>query len=138
MKPNPENDIECYLDADFTGGWDQEEVKDTGLVLSRTGYLISYTNCPIIWLIQIQMEILLSTTEEKYIALYQAMRYVLHYVSLMKEFEFVLKLQGDFMTVLCSIVRNSLRRQSRSDRTCGFPENATLYKAHLYQVPALP
>ena len=45
----PEEGIECYVDPDFAGGWNQEEGKDPGLVLSITGYIISYTNCPIIW-----------------------------------------------------------------------------------------
>ena len=28
LKPDPENGIECYMDANFTVGWNQEEVKD--------------------------------------------------------------------------------------------------------------
>ena len=71
--------------ADFAGRWNQEEGKDPGSVLSRTGYLISYANYPIIWTIWIQKEIVLSITEAEYIVLSQAMRDVLPFVSLMKE-----------------------------------------------------
>ena len=44
-------------------------------------------------------------TEAEYIALSQAMRYVLAFVSLMLEFGCILKLQGDATTVLCSIFK---------------------------------
>ena len=54
--------IKCYMDYEFAGGWNQEEGKDPGLVLSRTRYIITYANCPIIWASQIQTEVVLSTT----------------------------------------------------------------------------
>ena len=103
MKPDPVKGVECYIDADFAGGRNQEEGKDPGSVLSRTGYVISYTNCPIVWGRRIQTEIAISITEAEYIDLSQAMRYVLHFVSPIKEIEFILKIQGDTMTVLCSL-----------------------------------
>ena len=64
-------------------------------------YIISYSSCLIIWASRIQTEIVLSTTDAEYIALYQAMRGVLPSVSLMLEIEFVLKLQVDTMMVIC-------------------------------------
>ena len=83
------------MDAEFFGGWNQEEVKDP--------YIISYANSPIIWVSWLQTEIGLSTKEAKIIDFSQVMRDVLPFVSLMKEIEFVLKLQGDDPTVLCSL-----------------------------------
>ena len=53
MNPNPEKGIQCYVDADFYGGCNQEEGKDPRSVISITGYVISYSNCPIIWAIRI-------------------------------------------------------------------------------------
>ena len=44
-----EKGVECYVDTDFAGGWNQEEGKDTYLFLFRTGYVITYATCPIIW-----------------------------------------------------------------------------------------
>ena len=72
------------MDADFAGGWKQEIGKDPGSVLSRTGYLITYANFPIIWVSQLQTEIALSTTEGEYISPLQSMRYVLPFISIMK------------------------------------------------------
>ena len=37
MKPDPEKGIKCYVGAKFAGRWNQEEVKDPGLVLPRMG-----------------------------------------------------------------------------------------------------
>ena len=94
------------MDADFAGGWNQEGVKDPGSVLSRTYYVISYSKFPIIWDSRLQTEIALSTTEAGYIALSAAMRGFLPFVSLMKEIEFVLEIQGDTPKVLCSPFEN--------------------------------
>ena len=47
-------------------------------------------------------------TDKEYIALSQAMRGVLTFLSLMKEIEFLLKFQGDTLTVLCSLFKNTV------------------------------
>ena len=51
----------------------------------RTGYVIKFANCPIIWASRLQTEIALSTTESEYIALSKAMRETLPLMELMKE-----------------------------------------------------
>ena len=140
MNLDLEKAIECFVGTDFVGGCNQEEGKDPVLFLSRTGYAITYDNRPIIWVFQLQIEIALSTTDSKYIALSQAMRDVLLFVSLMKEIEFVIKLQVDTPMLLCSIFRktsHSLRRQSRGDHTRSFSANATSHEAHSNQVSSL-
>ena len=40
MNPNPEKGIQCYVDADFYGGCNQEEGKDPRSVISITGYVL--------------------------------------------------------------------------------------------------
>ena len=103
MKLDPEKFIECYVDSYFAGGCNQEEGKDLVLVLYRTGYVITYATCPIIWASRIQIKIALGTMETEYIALSQVIRYFLPFVGIMKETELVLKLQEDTLTVLRSI-----------------------------------
>ena len=61
LKLYPEKGIKCYVGAYFEGGWNQEEGKDPGSVLSRMGYVITYAKCLIIWARRIQTEITLST-----------------------------------------------------------------------------
>ena len=69
MKPDLEKGIKCYVDVNFAGGRNQEKGKEPGLVLSRTGYAITYDNFPIIWESWLQIEIAPSTTEEEHISL---------------------------------------------------------------------
>ena len=76
MRTNPENDMECYVGTYFADGCNKEEFKDPGSVIYRTGSIISYANCPIIWVSQIHTKLALSTTEAEYMYLYQAMREV--------------------------------------------------------------
>ena len=77
--------IECHVDASFAGEWDRNDPDNPDNLLSRTGFVISYAGCPIIWMSKLQTEIALSTAEAEYIALSQAMRSVLPLMELMKE-----------------------------------------------------
>ena len=95
MKNYPEKGIEWYINNDFAGGWNQSEVMDSILFLSVTGFIISYTNCPILWMINLQTENALRNIEAKYIELYQSVSNVLPSVSLMKEIEFTIEIQRD-------------------------------------------
>ena len=49
-KPDRTKGLECYVDADFVGGWSQANTANSENVLSRTGYVIMYANCPIHWI----------------------------------------------------------------------------------------
>ena len=61
--------FEVFVDADFAGSWNANWSEDQQSVLSRTGYLIKFANCPIVYVSKMQSEIALSTTEAEYIAL---------------------------------------------------------------------
>ncbi len=62
-KPDVSKGLECYVDADFAGGWSQADSENADNVLSRTGYIIMYADCPILWVSCLQTEIALSTAE---------------------------------------------------------------------------
>jgi hypothetical protein len=85
FKPDITKGIECFVDADFAGGWNQADAIDAGSVLSRTGYVIMYAGCPLTWCSKLQTEIALSTTEAEYIALSQSLREVIPLIQLLKE-----------------------------------------------------
>ena len=55
--------LECYVDADFAGGWDKADSGNPEAVLSRTRYVLMYVNCPVLFCSKLQTEIALSTTE---------------------------------------------------------------------------
>ena len=48
-KPIKEKDIECYIYADFAGGWDQADYDNLENIISRVGYVIVYVGCPVLW-----------------------------------------------------------------------------------------
>ena len=52
--PGKEKGIECYVDDDFVGGWDQADSNSTENVMSCTGYIIAYEVCPVLWCIKLQ------------------------------------------------------------------------------------
>ncbi len=74
-----------YVDADFAGGYDKEHGEEPASVYSRTGFIIKYAGCPLMWQSKLQTEIALSTTEAEYIALSYAMRSLLPVQALFQE-----------------------------------------------------
>lgn len=81
LHPDRAKGVQCYVDADFARGYTPETSKDPVSVFSRTGYVICYYNCPVIWVSKMQTEISLSPVEAEYIALSQAMRDVIPFIS---------------------------------------------------------
>ena len=79
--------LECYVDADFAGSWHNRSSHDPISSHSRTGYVICYGGCPIVWSSKLQPLIALSTTEAEYIALSTALRGVINIQHLMKELQ---------------------------------------------------
>ena len=62
---NPEiiKGLKCYVDADFAEGWQKADSHEPDNVLSITGMVIMYANCPIFWHSILQTQISLSTDE---------------------------------------------------------------------------
>jgi hypothetical protein len=58
---------------------------DGSTARSRSGYIIKYANCPIVWASRLQTEIALSSTESEYISLSQALREVIPLMRLVTE-----------------------------------------------------
>lgn len=78
--------FECFCDADFSGGWDPSIAEfDQTTARSRSGYLIKYADCPIVWASKLQTEIALSSTESEYIALSQGLREIIPMMRLIEE-----------------------------------------------------
>jgi hypothetical protein len=49
--------LECYVNADFAGGWSQADADNAENVLSYTSYVLMYANCPILWVSHLQTKI---------------------------------------------------------------------------------
>jgi hypothetical protein len=74
LRPTKNLSLNMFVDVDFAGRWHKEysELRDSAL--SRTGYVITFCGCPVIWASKLQSEIALSTTESEYNALSTATR----------------------------------------------------------------
>ena len=74
LKPNSTQALNCYVDSDFAGNYQACPDQDPTSTKSRTGYVILYQGCPILWVFKMQTQCALSTMEREYLALSQAMR----------------------------------------------------------------
>jgi hypothetical protein len=73
------------VDADFSGNWDPKDTQDWDTAQSRHGYIITYAGCAILWKLQMQTEIALSSTESEYTGLSYALGDAIPIMELLKE-----------------------------------------------------
>ena len=108
LRPNGHS-FECYVDADFQGGWDiQTASEDSTTAKSRTAYVVMYGGCPIVWASKMQTDIALSTTESEYSALSEAARDVLWLMGLMTEVkERIVPSTIDIPTIKCTVFEDN-------------------------------
>jgi hypothetical protein len=92
LTPSKKLSVDCFVDADFAGLWNHEDEQDATSVKSRSGYLLMFMGCPLIWGSKLQTQIALSTMEAEYIALSLAMRELIGLRALLKDI---------YTTVLC-------------------------------------
>ena len=85
IKPNNTKELEVYVDTNFAGDWHPEYGQDEDTVRSRHGYIIQYSNCPILWKSALQGEITLSSTEAEYTGLSYALRDAIPIMQLLNE-----------------------------------------------------
>jgi hypothetical protein len=77
LNPTKELKISCYPDADFAGMYGHENPTDPSCVKSRTGFVITVANCPVLWQSKLQTETALSTMEAEVVALAHSCRELL-------------------------------------------------------------
>ena len=94
MQPDGMHELNCYVDADFAGTFMHETSHEKTSVLSRTGYVIKYSGCPVLCVSKMQTEIALSTTEAEYIALSQRMRDLIPLRGILNELSKVMNLDN--------------------------------------------
>jgi hypothetical protein len=92
LRPLTARTLDCYVDADFAGLWTPGNSQSPSSVKSRTGYIITFASCPVLWSSKLQTEVALSTTEAEYIAMSQATRDLIPLRDLLVEFSRATKL----------------------------------------------
>ena len=76
-------------------------------MLFRTGYVIYYANCPVIWTSKLQTEIALSTAESEYIALSQSMREIIPLIQLLTEINCIFPIYCPTPKIKCKIFEDN-------------------------------
>jgi len=104
---NIKKGLECYVDADFAGGWAKADADNPDNVLSRTGFVIFYAGCPIVWASRMQTEISLSTAESEYIACSTEMRDVLSLTYLMQEITKIFPIENIKPKMYCTVYEDN-------------------------------
>jgi hypothetical protein len=87
FKPDPKKGCECYCEADFSRHWNKEFApmnSSTAKSQSR-GWIIFYAGCPVFWASKHQSQMVLSTTNAKYVAMSQALCDVIPIMNMLKE-----------------------------------------------------
>ena len=85
FNPHKKLVVDCYADADFSGLWGHENTQDPICAISRTGFVVNFSNCHLLWVSKLQTEIALSTLHSEYVALSNSVRELLPLKSIIKE-----------------------------------------------------
>ena len=107
FKPDTSKGIQCYVDADFAGGWNKEDPVNPENVLSRTGYIVFYAGCPMMWASRMQTEIALSTAEAEYIACSSALRDVLSLMELLRKIDKIFPIKKSKPEIHCKVYEDN-------------------------------
>ena len=109
LRPDITRGLEYFVDADFSGTWNKLSSSDPLSYHSRTGFVIMYAGCPILWKSKTQQMITLSTTEAEYVALSSALREVIAVVHLIEELKsYNLPLHNSTPTVKCRTFEDNM------------------------------
>ena len=54
FNPSKKLVVDCYADADFAGLWGHEDPQDRIFARSRTGFVVTFANCPLLWVSKLQ------------------------------------------------------------------------------------
>ena len=49
FNPSKKLVVDCYADADFAGLWGHEDHQDHICARSRTGFVVTFSNCHLLW-----------------------------------------------------------------------------------------
>jgi hypothetical protein len=96
-------ELKSVLMQFFAGGWCSADADNSNNVLSRTGFVICYANCPLIWCSKLQTNIGLSTAKTEYITMSHAFWDTIPIQNLVEEVSCIFLLP-DPITDFCIVV----------------------------------
>ena len=98
LNPSKELRVDCYADADFAGLYGYESATDPTCVRSRTGFVITVANCPVLWVSRLQESTALSTMEAEVTALAHSCRELFPIMDLVTEVGGIVGLSTEDLT----------------------------------------
>jgi hypothetical protein len=104
IRPSKDLSLNCYADADFAGLFKREVHDDPRSTRSRTGFVITLGDIPVVWVSRLQTETALSTMEAEYVALSTAMRSLIPMRIILGEANSALNLSGNKTSVIRSTI----------------------------------
>ena len=109
LHPSQDKSFEVHVDCDFAGNWVKEDaLNDPSTAKSRTGYIISYGGCPVVWASKLQTEVVLSSTESEYVGLSESLRIAIMMMNLLSEMKKMgLPIAKATPTVLCKLFEDN-------------------------------
>jgi hypothetical protein len=110
LKPDASKAFEVHVDCDFAGNWVKKEdaQDDPSTAKSRTGYIISYGGCPVVWASKLQTEVVLSSTESEYVGLSESLRIAIVMMNLLREMKsFGIPIDKTTPTVYCKLFEDN-------------------------------
>ena len=94
--------VDYYADADFAGLWGHGDPQDPICARSRTVFVVTFANCPLLWVSKLQTEIALSTLHSEYVTFSHSVIAVLTLKRLIKEVIDNLGIDGDNLNFVLS------------------------------------
>ena len=85
FNPSKKLVVDCYADADFAGLWGHEDPQDPICARSRTGFVVTFSNFPLLLVSKLQTEIAISTLHSEYMEFPHSVRALLPLKILIKE-----------------------------------------------------
>jgi len=85
LSPSGKLKVDAYPDADFAGLYGYELNTDPACAKSRTGFLITVSDCPMVWISKLQTETALSTMEAEINALAHCCRELFPVIDIVEE-----------------------------------------------------
>ena len=98
LNPSKELRVDCYADANFAGLYGYESTTDPTCVRSRTGFVITVANCPVLWVSRLQECTALSTMEAEVTALAHSCRELFPIMDLVAEVGGIVGLSTEDLT----------------------------------------
>lgn len=100
VRPTGTLQLDCMVDSDFAGLYNQEPDSSPNSVRSRTGFVIKLGGCPLLWKSQLQKEISLSTQMAEYQGLSHSLRILLPIRRLLIEVATALELPSQIQATI--------------------------------------